>query len=206
MRAGLALLHQACDLAAAAARDVWDFAVEIDQLRSADLTNAALRWLITQGHVEHRREVTGRRSRHRRFCPSANLALDATSCFVLTERGCRLATPCPAANGHGEPPRNGAADGPPVPHWDEERRQLLYDGLLVKEFRGRPGNQELMLTVFEEDGWPPRIDDPLPPSPFIDPPTRVRDTIRRLNRDQKHALLRFQADGRGAILWSPRER
>jgi hypothetical protein len=93
-----------------------------------------------------------------------------------------------------------------VPHWDEQRRQLMYDGVVVKEFRHPAGNQELILAVFEEEGWPPRIDDPLPPADEMDPTTRVRDTIRRLNRGQRHTRLRFRADGRRGILWSLRRK
>jgi hypothetical protein len=91
------------------------------------------------------------------------------------------------------------------PHWDGDRRHLWYKGSLVKQFRGRPSTQELILAVFEEEGWPPRIDDPLPPKGDLDPKTRLRNTIARLNRAQRNALLWFEADGRGGVLWSPRE-
>jgi hypothetical protein len=206
MQAGLALLLQSREMCLALGSDAWEFAVEIDQLRAAGLTNPALRWLITQGHVEHRLEVTGRRALHRRFRSAANLALGSTSCFVLTEQGSRLANACTAAPEVGEVVPNGGVKNPAAPHWDAERRQLRYGGIVVKEFRGRPGTQELILAVFEEEEWSPRIDDPLPPADDIDPPTRLRETIRRLNGGQLSPLMRFQADGRGGILWLARKK
>lgn len=68
--------------------------------------------------------------------------------------------------------------------------------------------------AFEEEGWPPRIDDPLPPLAQLDPRRRLHDTIKALNRKQKRALLRFMGDGSGeGIRWEfiaaerePRER
>ncbi len=121
--------------------------------------------------------------------------------MTLSAQRPRLATACSDA-----PPLTRAPGGDPSrPHWDAARRRLTYEGLLVKQFRGRPGTQEIILAVFEEEGWPARIDDPLPPKDDMDPKTRVRNTLVRLNRAQRNALLRFEADGVGGILWFPRE-
>jgi hypothetical protein len=188
--AALALLREARELALESGREVWEFAVEIGRLRSVGMTNGLLRRLLVGGHVEHRLETTGKRSRRRRFRRCAALALGATSCFVLTDQGECL----PAACSPVEKPR-----------WDADGRQLWYRGLLVKQFRGQTGNQDVILDVFEEEGWPVRIDDPLPGKDGMDPKTRVRNTLTRLNRAQRNQLLRFEADGRGGILWSPGE-
>jgi hypothetical protein len=204
LTAGLALLLQAQEVARWSGSDVWDFAVEIDRLQAAGLTNTLLRWLVKESHVEHRREVTRQPARRRRFGPAAGLTLGARSCFVLTPEGGRLAASCRPGAGAAAGPPEGSPTGEPVPHWDEERRQLLYQGLVVKEYRGRAGNQERLLAVFEKEGWPPRVEDPLPLAEGIDAPTRLRDTVRRLNRRQRHALLRFRTDGRGGILWFSR--
>jgi hypothetical protein len=49
------------------------------------------------------------------------------------------------------------------------------------------------------------MDDPLPRMPDIDPKIRLRDTIKRLNRNQVNHLLRFQGDGNGlGIQWFAR--
>ncbi len=61
-----------------------------------------------------------------------------------------------------------------------------------------------MLSAFEEEGWPPTIDDPLPPVAGMDAKRRLHDTINRLNRNQKHRLIRFGGNGRGrAVCWAP---
>ena len=47
-------------------------------------------------------------------------------------------------------------------------RLCVFFGLasaFVKQYRVPSPNQEAVLTVFQEEGWPPRIDDPLSPVP-----------------------------------------
>ena len=88
------------------------------------------------------------------------------------------------------------------PIWDAERRELRVDGALVKRFRQPAPNQETILSVFEELGWPARIDDPLPPKPEIDAKTRLLTTLKSLNRHQHRPLIRFRGDGTGTgVLW-----
>jgi hypothetical protein len=61
----------------------------------------------------------------------------------------------------------------------------------------------LILRVFEEEGWPPRIDDPLDRAPDRDPQQRLHDAVRRLNGNQSRCRIRFSRDGTGqGILWS----
>ena len=63
-------------------------------------------------------------------------------------------------------------------------------------------NQELILAAFEESGWPPRLDDPLPPVPDMDSKRRLRDATARLNGNQKRRLIRFHGDGSGrGLCW-----
>jgi hypothetical protein len=58
--------------------------------------------------------------------------------------------------------------------------------------------------AFEEEGWPYRIDDPLPPKGETHPTTRLHDTIKWLNRNREHPLLRFLGDGTGeGLCWEP---
>jgi hypothetical protein len=62
--------------------------------------------------------------------------------------------------------------------------------------------QEAILMAFEEEQWPPRIDDPLPGHPDLLPKRRLHDTIKSLNRNQKNSLIRFMGDGTGeGIRW-----
>jgi hypothetical protein len=60
------------------------------------------------------------------------------------------------------------------------------------------------MTVFEEDGWPALIDDPLPPKPELDPRRRLRDTVKNLNRGQRPPGIRFVAHRNGTqVGWQP---
>jgi hypothetical protein len=72
----------------------------------------------------------------------------------------------------------------------------------VKQYRVPSPNQEKVLAAFQEEGWPPHIDDPLPPVADESPKDHLRDTIRSLNSSQKNRVLRFRGDGTGqGILW-----
>ena len=95
-----------------------------------------------------------------------------------------------------------SADGKPAPRpcWDAERRELRVGDVVVKRFRQPAVNQILILTVFEEDGWPARIDDPLPPDLQLEAKDRLHDAIKRLNRGQLVPLIRFRGDGTGTGL------
>jgi hypothetical protein len=88
------------------------------------------------------------------------------------------------------------------PYWDHECHRLYVGKKLVKEFKLPSPNQGTVLMAFEEENWPRRIDDPLPPSAEIDAKTRLRSTIKSLNKNQKHRLVRFMGDGTGeGVIW-----
>ena len=110
-----------------------------------------------------------------------------------------------AAQGHEIPLANGEKQ-PQValkPQWDSGRRELSLGGRTVKHFLVPARNQELILSVFQEEGWPERIDDPLTPHQDIDPKTRRNDVIYRLNHKQCKCLIRFRANGTGdGVYWS----
>lgn len=80
------------------------------------------------------------------------------------------------------------------PHYDMELRQLTYNGEVVKRFKQPAKNQATILEVFQEEGWPRRIDDPLKPG-------KLNQTIKDLNARQNH--LRFLGDGDKGIIWEP---
>ena len=88
------------------------------------------------------------------------------------------------------------------PKWDRDRRELRLGGHLVKVFKLPSPMQEAILMAFEEEHWPPKIDDPLPVHPDLIPKRRLHDTIKGLNRNQKSCLIRFTGDGTGeGIRW-----
>ena len=89
------------------------------------------------------------------------------------------------------------------PHWDRFRRTLFVGEQVIKQYRVPCPNQEAVLSAFEEESWPARVDDPLPPYEDQDPKRRLHDTIKSLNRHQKTPLLRFHGDGTGeGVSWA----
>jgi len=90
----------------------------------------------------------------------------------------------------------------PTPHWDRQRRVLSVGGRIVKRYRVPSPNQEAVLAAFHEEGWPHRIDDPLPPLAEQNVKYRLHFTIHRLNQSQKQYLIRFSGDGTGeGVCW-----
>ncbi|MBI3469387.1 MAG: hypothetical protein HY000_40815 [Planctomycetes bacterium] len=207
----LVTLLEAYRYAQAAGRDPWDFAVEIDDLRDAGITDSDLRYLICAGFAEHATEVTRPAWRKRVFRKLHNLGMTNKTCLVLTERGESFAQQTGVSVARSGQLRNGgntdnvadkAHPQTAVPIWDRFRRELRVGDLVVKGFRMPAPCQETILVAFEEEGWPVRIDDPLPPLGDQDPKKRLHDAINKLNRHQKQRLLRFRGDGTGrGICW-----
>jgi len=201
-RRALRLLCEAWDAAVAENQDIWQFAVEIGQLRALGLDHTELRCLLCRRLLEHAAESTEVGADRRTFRPLKTLVLPEQTCFVLTGKG-REETSCPAALIAAEQPTTRRARSP---RWEGGERQLWWGKSLVKEFRVPATNQERVLAALQEEGWPMRIDDPLPPERNIDPKSRLHDTIKALNRHQRHRLLRFSGDGRGwGVCWHPAE-
>jgi hypothetical protein len=124
--------------------------------------------------------------------------------FVLTEAGCRLARQVAAPAGLR--PATQTCRRPPAPEekprWDRVGRELWFAGEVVLRFRRGARNQEQLLEAFEEQGWPPHIDDPLPPKKGKGRRKRLCDTLRHLSAAQRAIRFRVSADGRSA-LWAP---
>jgi hypothetical protein len=194
----LRLLLKASDAASAQGCDIWQFAVEIERLYDAGLGNTDLRQLLCLGYLEHARECTTSRSGQRIFRPLETLVLPERTCFVLTAKGRDAASSLEWENGI-------TVVAPPEtrcslrvgPHWDNEFRRLWWQGYLIKEFRRPAVNQETVLAALEEEGWPARMDDPLPQTLGIDPKVRLHDTIKSLNRHHLQSIIRFRGDGSG---------
>jgi hypothetical protein len=192
-------------------RDAWDgardlqvhpeeFALEMRPFYVAGLTNTDLRWLVAKGYVEHLEEQIDAHTGCRSFRRSLRLTITPSSCFVLSVTGLVFALewanwPAPALSPVSEPVPPAACT--PLPHWDGELRVLRWKDFLVKRYRVPAVNQERILTALEEEGWPSRIDDPLPPTRHIDPKARLHDAIKGLNRHCIHPLLCFHGDGTG---------
>jgi len=223
IRPALGVLLEAMHYAEQTSGDCWEFAVELDQLTALGLTGNDFRWLVRKGLVEHQREVTLEGDDGRSFRPTGDLTFPEATCFILTYAGVSLASRSrPAATAGASPSssspaaanvrvtinRNSSINGegpqsePSVPTWDAERRELRIRGYTVKQFKWTAANQEPILSAFEEEGWPHRIDDPLSPQPDMDTKRRLCDTIKCLNRKQSNPLVHFHGDGTGeGITW-----
>ena len=216
---GLQLLLRARVYAVDAKMGVWEFALEIEEFYKFGLDVSDLRWMVAKGLVKHAVEVSACGDPQRSFESRNGLKFERNSCFVISDSGIEESSaiqnqiplfhrPNPTAMNRctwGEESRSTSSpDLHPVPTWDSVSRELHYGRYLVKRFRVPAQNQELSLEVFEEEGWPECIDDPIPPKQNIDSKTRLHDAINRLNGSQINPAIRFFGSGNGkGIGWRP---
>lgn len=233
---GLRLLLRAHEYASELNCDIWDFAVELADLKKVGLASCDIRWLVCREFASHARETTSLGDSVRSFQHEMRLVVRKSSCFVLTNAGVEFAKKamvkfnaeeesipfsfstmlgCKCTGGDNEgrvrtnPQLSGSAAQNDVremtPKWDCDRQELRFRHDVVKVFKLNSPNQATILAAFEEEGWPTRIDDPLPHHSEIDPKQRLHDTIKSLNRNQKRRLIRFRGDGTGqGIRWELR--
>jgi hypothetical protein len=200
----ISLLRDAQDAARDLGVDVWEFAVEGQHLLAAGLSRTDLRWLVGKGYAMYQAaEALVERLCPHSFCPHLASVTPECSRFVLTGAGFNAWLAW-----QGGAPLDGVVASEmssrtrdALPRWAGDLRELSWKGVLVKRFRGPAANQEALVAAFAEEGWPPRIDDPLPPAVDMDPKTRLHDTIKALNRHQLRPLLRFRGDGTGRGVW-----
>lgn len=217
----LEVLFEAANYACDIGSDVWDFAVEIGRLRELGLNDNDLRWLIAKRYVDHALEITVPGDARRLFKHGGSCTFSKRTAFVLSDAAVALAEEIvgkATASGNGRigradasgpppspapsPKLSRAPDPPPRPGWDRDRHELRVGDIVVKAFKLPSPNQETVLSVFEEEGWPVRIDDPLPPQPELCAKRRLHDTIKALNRNQKNRLVHFLGDGTGeGVRW-----
>jgi hypothetical protein len=199
LRPGLMMLLQAYEYAEDTAHDYWDFAVEVADLCRVGMTRADLRWFLCKGWAEQARELDPQPGQVRSFHHNVGLTIDARACMILTPMGSRLTRKLLAQEREPAPVQEIARL---KPRWDRDRHELWLGTQPIKQFKLPSPNQEMILMALEEENWPARIDDPLPPSKEIDPKRRLHDTIKNLNRNQKNRLLRFMGDGTGqGVRW-----
>lgn len=200
MDESLVVLASAARDAAELGLDAWHFAVEVESLAAQGLTTADLRWLALKGLVQHAVEKTASGQYERVFDHKVGpTTIGPRTCAVLTPLGVRVAERLVASLKHR------ATHKPirwPKPAWRAEVGEFSVGGVLVKRYRVPAPNQQTVLSAFEEDGWPDRIDDPLPLKPEREPKRTLHDTINSLNARQVNTLVRFVGDGSGeGIQW-----
>ena len=91
-----------------------------------------------------------------------------------------------------------------VPVWDGVGHRLYFRGELIKRYRRPAPLHWLILSAFQEDGWPEFIDDPLPPDPNLrqHPHERLRDVVRGVNRSLNGSGIHFECNGDECLRWS----
>jgi hypothetical protein len=179
----------------------YNHASQLARLHDMGITDANLRWLIAQGLAKHRALTTRPGQPRRAAAAAANLPFTSASCIALTPAGAALAKRLAAPI---EPRLDHAHKRPKhhCPHYDADRRALLFQGQIVKQFKVPAENQELILLSFEEENWPPHLSDPLPGKKDMNTKRRLSDAIKNLNAHQVCPLIRFHGDGTGTgILW-----
>jgi hypothetical protein len=205
----LSLLLDALDYSQDLQRSLWDFAVEIGCLRRLKLSKSDLRWLVGAGIVDHALEVTLSGDFERSFRQHIPLRFCKKTCFVLTPVGAELARKVCGRTSLAGATKPVPASWPAstlfekaLPKWDRDRQELTVGTIIVKRFKVPANNQEIVLAAFEEEHWPARIDDPLPPHREQSPKRRLQETIKSLNRNRKQPLIRFLGDGTGqGVRW-----
>lgn len=223
------MLRDAWELAGDIGCDLWQLAVEIDDLRSAGLTNNDLRWMIENHLVQHSEEATTPEQRRRRFRRIHSLAITPRACFVLTEDGYRFASgshhadmalvvraavngaahtrnevdsPCACHSSKGTSLADAQFGAGPLPCWNARLHELSLGRQIVKRFTHPAPAQEMIFSAFEEEGWPAAIDDPLPAQFEQDPKRRLHYTVRNINRGQTPFRIRFFINGNGeTVRW-----
>jgi len=195
------LLEEALSDSQNAEKEPWQFAITSTELVTSGLRLTDLRWLVSGGLLAHATERNSRSGNNRKFGWVTPLAVGSKSCFILSAKGIDFLRSIP---------REQLLDAIPIPligihpNWNSELRELTLCGLLVKRFRTPAARQELILTVFEEEGWPGRIDDPLPSARerLLSGRDRLHEVVKSLNRNQKKGRIRFSRDGHGqGVCW-----
>jgi len=189
--------------------DVWTFAVEIGRLHAAGLTDTDLWWLATLGYIDFATETTPTEWNQRTFRQDGPHYLTPKIGVILTEAGAAFAGqrhfsgPRDNVRLGGTPARKDLESRPSdLPFYDKAAREFWGRKLLIKRFRQKGRDQETILAAFEEQEWPPRIDDPLPGRNGLNRQRHLRDTTDNLNRNQQHRLIKFMGDGTGqGVLW-----
>jgi hypothetical protein len=198
----LPLFREAFEDARSTGRGEWEFALTLRELLAIGLMTTDLRWLVAEGVIAHAVERIEKAKGQRLFDAIPDLAITERSCFVLTVGGVDRINSLALKERSQDNDPHPAAPGLEHPCWDAMRRELTWQGGLVKRFRTPAPCQETILAAFEEEQWPPRIDDPLKGSPLQDPKQRLHDVVRCLNRNQVQRRIRFRRDGTGeGICW-----
>lgn len=171
----------------------WEFSLSMSQLARFQISENDLKWLNAKGWLESRQACEA--------FPKGGVKICNEPQYIISKKGIEVLGRI--GQGVDNSPADDFLEQPDsLPHWDHLRKELRMSGEIVKRFRWPAPNQELVIEVFSEEGWPARIVDPLPPEFGVDPKRRLGDTIKGLNRNHENMIIRFRGDGTGeGVLW-----
>jgi len=198
----LTALGEASEYAKDLSSSLWEFGLRLEHARSMGVNDNDLRWMVKKGWITYRAEDGNESTEGFAACFSRGTQ------FVISQTGTSIGNTEISGSEHSRsnclvgPEINPWPGEPVLPCWDIDRRELLIYGRVVKRFRWPAPNQETVLSVFSEENWPARIEDPLSQGQGLDPKRRLGDTIKCLNRNQQENLIRFRGDGTGeGVFW-----
>lgn len=86
-----------------------------------------------------------------------------------------------------------------VPSWDSASRELRFSGQTIRKVRvmREPSNVQRLLDAFEAQGWPPRIDNPLPGADE----DQLHQALQQLKTKLSGITFSSQQGGK-AVCWS----
>jgi len=88
------------------------------------------------------------------------------------------------------------------PKFDKGRRVLTVHGTFVRQFRRNAENQIRILESFQDQRWPPWIENPFGRPGPTDPRHRLSDAVADLNNDQELKLIHFWVEkGTQRVSW-----
>ena len=199
-------LYEAEEYAADLNCSSWDFAIQLADAQAMNVQVNDLRWMVRKGWIRHASHVVSDTASQCYEDDSGRFRISGDSCFVIGQAGVAAMEHFHAPGENPDQPAFSVAasqtsDGI-KPVWNADRHELSLTGRIVKRYRWPATNQETILMTFQDDGWPSRIDDPLPRVDNLEPKRRLSDTIKCLNRNQCENLVRFRGDGTGeGVLW-----
>jgi hypothetical protein len=83
--------------------------------------------------------------------------------------------------------------GGPLPSWDRQRRELSIGRTVIKRYCVPAGNQEIILSAFQEEAWPAHIDE--------DGRFAIKGGFRILERDALDIQVRIFGGKSRRLLW-----
>lgn len=204
MRQILDILNDAYQRCARNGIDIWQYAVEVDQVYRLGASVNQIREAVQLGFCSLRSETTDARYHQRTFRKVHSLLIPSNACLIITTKGReQLDRIRESGESIDHISKSSMRPADFIPEWNSELRQLKLEGIIVKQFHRKARNQTIVLAVFQEDEWPRRISDPLPPN-GTDPKRRLNDTIRGLNTNHltPKPTIRFRGDGSGTgVIW-----